>query len=151
MMKVILLKLLLLSTSLLAQEFHNPSLLFDPSPFGFSHSAKVLNQGTYIFISGQSGSQDLKHTLSGDFRKQVQQALQNIKHILDSHELKPENIVKITILIVDHNEEKLRIWTEEMKVLWNQQRYPASTLIPVPTLALPGMQIEIDAIAFKKK
>ncbi|APD06188.1 2-iminobutanoate/2-iminopropanoate deaminase [Flavobacteriaceae bacterium UJ101] len=129
----------------------NPKALFDPTPFGFCHSVQASSEGEYVFISGQSGGEDLEHTLSDDFRTQLQFTLKNIKIVLDEYALKAEDIVKITILIVDHNEEKLAIWSEEMSKLWENKIYPASTLIPVPRLALDGMQVEIDAIAFKSK
>ncbi|MCX8523903.1 hypothetical protein OF897_08190 [Chryseobacterium formosus] len=52
-------------------------------------------------------------------------------------------------MIVDHNQEKLKIWTEEMHKVWKNNQFPASTLIPVPELALDGMLIEVNAVAFK--
>lgn len=126
----------------------NPESLFDPTPYAFTHSTRTTSQGDFIFISGQSGGQDLNHTLSDDFRTQVHYALLNLKTVLDDNNLKPKDVVKITVLIVDHNESKLKIWTEEMKEIWRGQKYPASTLIPVPGLAIDNMLIEVDAIAF---
>lgn len=125
----------------------NPKNLFDPTPYAFCHSTSTTSQGDFIFLSGQSGGQDLKHTLSNDFKTQVHYALLNLKTVLDDNNLIPEDVVKITVLIVDHNEDKLKIWTEEMKEIWGQ-KYPASTLIPVPRLAIDNMLIEVDAIAF---
>jgi enamine deaminase RidA (YjgF/YER057c/UK114 family) len=57
--------------------------------------------------------------------------------------------MKITVLIVDHSLEKLKIWEEETSKVWKGKPFPAGTLIPVPKLALDGMLIEVDAIAFK--
>lgn len=129
----------------------NPKELFDPTPYAFCHSTNTASLGSFIFISGQSGGQDLKHTLSSDFKTQVHYALNNLKIVLDDNKLTPEDVLKITVLIVDHNEEKLKIWTEEMKEIWKNQKYPASILIPVPRLALDNMLIEVDAIAFTAK
>lgn len=129
----------------------NPKDLFDPTPYAFCHSTNTASDGQFIFISGQSGGQGLKHTLSNDFKTQVHSALQNLKTVLDDNNIKPEDVLKITVLIVDHNEDKLKIWTEEMKKIWKDQKYPASTLIPVPRLALNHMLIEVDATAFKSK
>lgn len=126
----------------------NPETLFDPTPFAFSHSTSAPENGRYVFISGQSGGQDLKHSLSKDFRTQVQFALSNLETVLKAYYLKPDDVMKITILIVDHNEEKLAIWTEEMHKVWKNNKFPASTLIPVPRLALDDMLVEVDAIAF---
>jgi hypothetical protein len=38
-----------------------------------------------------------------------------------------------------------------MSKLWVKKTYPKSTLFPLTRLALDGMQIEVDAIAFKKE
>ncbi|MFZ4928636.1 RidA family protein [Chryseobacterium sp. Mn2064] len=129
----------------------NPKTIFDPTPFAFSHSATVIEtKGKYVFISGQSGGEGLHHVLSNDFRTQVKTSLQNLKTILAEYDLEAKDILKITILIVDHNQEKLKIWTEEASKIWKNDQFPASTLIPVPKLALDNMLIEVDAVAFMK-
>ncbi|MCR4030555.1 MULTISPECIES: RidA family protein [Flavobacterium] len=132
-----------------AQTFKNPDSLFNPTPYGFSHASSVKTSGELVYISGQSGGLGKDHILSSDFRKQVQVALKNLTTVLDSYRLKPENVMKITILIVDHSSEKLKIWEEEISKTWKNKPFPASTLIPVPRLALDNMQIEVDAVAFK--
>lgn len=132
-----------------AQTFKNPDSLFNPAPYGFSHASSVKTPGELVYISGQSGGLGKEHILSPDFRIQVQTALKNLTTILNSYQLKPENVMKITILIVDHSSEKLKIWEEEISKTWKNKPFPASTLIPVPRLALDNMQIEVDAVAFK--
>lgn len=132
-----------------AQTFKNPDSLFNPTPYGFSHASSVKTSGELVYISGQSGGLGKDHILSSDFREQVQVALKNLTIVLDSYRLKPENVMKITILIVDHSSEKLKIWEEEISKTWKNKPFPASTLIPVPRLALDNMQIEVDAVAFK--
>ncbi|AWK04920.1 hypothetical protein HYN56_12045 [Flavobacterium crocinum] len=131
------------------QTFKNPDSLFNPSPYGFSHASSVKTPGELVYISGQSGGLGKDHILSSDFREQVQTALKNLTTVLDSYQLKPENVMKITVLIVDHSAEKLKIWEEEISKTWKNKPFPASTLIPVPRLALDKMQIEVDAVAFK--
>lgn len=129
--------------------FCNPAALFNPIPYGFCHTVKTPPNGELIFISGQSGGEGKTHSLSHDFDRQVDRVLANLEIALTTHQLSFDDVVKITILIVDHNAEKLEIWSNAMKKRWSTERLPASTLIPVPTLALEGMQIEVDAIAFK--
>ncbi|MBB6330622.1 enamine deaminase RidA (YjgF/YER057c/UK114 family) [Chryseobacterium sediminis] len=127
----------------------NPTELFNPSPYGFSHSISLESPSQICFISGQSGGVGENHLLVDDFKTQVQDALKNLKIVLQSHSMTFENVVKITLLIVDHNSEKLEIWAEEAKKVWSQSFLPTSTLIPVSQLALPEMLFEIDAIAVK--
>ncbi|MGE8536469.1 MAG: RidA family protein [Chryseobacterium sp.] len=127
----------------------NPAELFNPGPYGFSHSISVKSPFQMCFISGQSGGTGENHLLADDFKIQVQNALKNLKIVLQSHSMTFDNVVKITLLIVDHNQEKLKIWAEEAKKVWKESFLPTSTLIPVNQLALPGMLFEIDAIAVK--
>ncbi|UXI04324.1 RidA family protein [Photobacterium sp. TY1-4] len=132
-----------------ALKHHNPTALFNPTPFGFCHSVSAPSSGELVFISGQSGGEDLDHTLSHDFSRQVEFTLKNLGIALAEYGLQFEDIVKITVLIVDHNADKLAIWSDAVSRTWDPAHLPASTLIPVPALALKGMQIEVDAIAFK--
>jgi len=129
-------------------KYLNPEGLFDPTPFGFCHSVQLPAHSNLLFISGQSGGVGESHLLADDFFGQAKSALENLKLVLDANGSKPENIIKITVLIVDHSEEKLKIWTTLARDFWQGYNLPTSTLIPVPMLALPGMQIEVDAIAF---
>ncbi|WP_442591758.1 RidA family protein [Pedobacter sp. AW31-3R] len=129
--------------------FVNPAGLFDPTPYGFSHSIALKSPFDLCFIAGQSGGIGEGHVLSADFREQVQGALNNLRIILESHSLSVHNIVKITLLIVGHDQDKLKIWGEEAQKFWEGSSFPTSTLIPVNQLALPGMLFEIDVIAAK--
>ena len=58
---------------------------------------------------------------------------------------RPEQVAKITVLIVDHDMQKLRIMQDAQRVLLGAH-HPAATLIPVPCLALPQMLIEVEAV-----
>lgn len=132
--------------------YKNPKALFDPTPYAFSHATTPAeSEGKYVFISGQSGGEGLSHQLSEDFRTQVRVSLQNLETVLAEYGLEVKDVLKITILIVDHNQEKLKIWSEEVHKVWKGHQFPASTLIPVPKLALDDMLIEVDAVAFMKK
>lgn len=127
--------------------FSTPSDLFDPMPYGFCHTVKVPSNGEIVHISGQSGGEGKDHTLSEHFRHQVKALWTNLEIALKFHELGFNNVMKITIIIVEHSFGNLSIWGEEMNEYWTNNTLPASTLIPVP--ALKGMQVEVDAIAFK--
>ncbi|MGO3055314.1 RidA family protein [Halomonas sp.] len=130
-------------------EFQNPDALFDPTPYGYCHTVKAPPGGQLVYISGQFGGEGAANTLSDDFRHQTQATLNNLGRALKAHGLDYTNIMKITVLIVDHSAEKLAVWGEEMRHCWPMDKLPASTLIPVPQLALETMQIEVDAVAWK--
>lgn len=129
--------------------FHNPDTLFDPTPFGFCHTVSAPDNGSLIFISGQSGCEGPEHNLSDDFTHQVNVALSNLANALNAHGLSFGDVLKINVLIVDHDAKKLAIWSKAVQRAWPQNQLPASTLIPVPRLALDGMKVEVDATAFK--
>ncbi|WFB50669.1 RidA family protein [Vibrio coralliilyticus] len=129
--------------------FHNPSDLFNPTPYGFCHTVTAPSDGHLVYISGQSGGEGVEHRLSEDFRQQVRSVLTNLDITLTAHAISFGDVLKITVLIVDHDESKLKVWSDEMLTRWPSDRLPASTLIPVPRLALDEMKIEVDAVAFK--
>ena len=56
------------------------------------------------------------------------------------------DVVKITLLIKDHDEQKLQYLVRKRLEVFGEDP-PASTLIPVTTLALEALEFEIDAVA----
>ena len=56
------------------------------------------------------------------------------------------DVAKITVLVVDHDHQRHEILTKALRATFSHERYPASTLVPVPWLASEGMLIEIDAV-----
>lgn len=132
----------------IAPAFHlsNPPGLYDPSPNGYSHVAQLQPQAKLLYIAGQGG-EDQQGQLSSVFAEQARQALANLAIALQSKGVGLNEVFKLTLLIVDHDQEKLRIWVEEADRAWGTSMKPVCTLIPVPRLALDGMQIEIDAVA----
>jgi enamine deaminase RidA (YjgF/YER057c/UK114 family) len=124
----------------------NPPGLYDPAPNGYSHVARVAAGARLVFIAGQGGETE-SGALSPDFRLQVRQALRNLQTALAAAEARVTDIAKLTVLIVDHSEERLRIFGEELSSALGNGSKPACTLIPVPRLALDGMLFEIEATA----
>ncbi|MGF6848544.1 enamine deaminase RidA (YjgF/YER057c/UK114 family) [Chitinophaga sp. W3I9] len=129
--------------------FINPPGLYDPAPNAYSHIAVVPAGNTLVFIAGQGG-ETADGSLVNDFRTQLKQTFSNLDAALKSQGLKFSDVVKLTTLVVDHNEEKLKILTEESLRIWPDKKFPVNTLIPVPRLALDGMLVEIDATAVKR-
>ena len=52
---------------------------------------------------------------------------------------------KITVMIVQHDMQRLAIMQAAQRTILGSH-HPAATLIPVPCLALPQMQIEVEAV-----
>lgn len=133
--------------SINAFSLNNPSGLFNPRPLAFSHVAEVKHYNRILHISGQGG-QNAQGNLASDFAVQLQQSFDNVDYILQDRDATLADIALLRIYIVDHNAKKHQLLIETMQRLWQNLDFPACTLIPVPCLALPGMQIEIEATAY---
>ncbi len=124
----------------------NPKELRDSSDYGYSQITVVPPGATLVYVAGQLG-EDEKGNFSLDFAAQLKQAFANLRTALAAVGATPEQVVKITILSVNHDAEKQRLISLERRAMWPDERKPASTLIPVPRLAVEGLLFEIDAIA----
>ncbi|MCC5809242.1 MAG: RidA family protein [Ectothiorhodospiraceae bacterium] len=124
----------------------NPPGLYDPAPNGYSHIAVLPAGARLAHIAGQGGETE-DGELKPDFRLQVRQALTNLLAAVAAAGGDAGNIAKLTVLIVDHSEEHLRIFGEELVHALGEGPKPACTLIPVPRLALDGMLFEVEAVA----
>nr|WP_232099954.1 RidA family protein [Pseudomonas putida] len=124
----------------------NPEGLYDPSGNAYSHVAEVRADSRLLFIAGQGG-EDSNGQLPPLFAEQARQALANLELALASKGASLAQVFKLTLLIVEHSEPRLRQWVAEADRAWGPHTKPACTLIPVPRLALDGMLVEIEAVA----
>ncbi|MFF7455361.1 RidA family protein [Kitasatospora sp. NPDC008115] len=124
----------------------NPADLHDPRPFGYSHI--VFAPGETVYLAGQYASDADGQVAVEGFAAQVELSLENLRRALTAVGLGFENVVRLGSFIVDHDEEKLAVLNKALRYTWGE-RLPAQTLSGVATLALPGMLVEIDAIAVR--
>ena len=129
-------------------KFINPPGLYDPRPNGYSHVVVADAPARLIYIAGQGG-ENADGLLSEDFETQVKQALDNLQTALNAADASLASVAKLTVLIVEHSEERLRIFGAALSSMWGDNPAPACTLIPVPRLALDGMLFEIEATAIR--
>jgi len=120
----------------------NPAHLADTTQFGYSQAAIVSSNAKVIFIAGQIG---VSEDGPNDFESQVDRSFENLIAVIEAAGGKIEDTVKITLLIKNHDEKKLQYLVNKRRDVFGD-RPPASTLIPVPTLALESLEFEIDAI-----
>ena len=126
----------------------NPDNLGHPSNYGFTNIAVVPTGHQLVFISGQGGRNPDDGRLADDFETQLKQAFDNLRRALSAAGAAPENVVKITVLSVNHNAEQQQLISAQRNAMWPDELVkPTSSLIPVPRLASDGMLFEIDAIA----
>lgn len=124
----------------------NPERLADSSHYGYAQITIVPSGTKLVYIAGQLGEDKNGHFPS-DFEGQLKQAFANLWIALEAVGATPEQVIKITVLSVDHDSEKQRLISAERNAMWQGDRKPVSTLIPVPRLAVDGALFEIDAIA----
>ena len=127
-------------------QLSNPEGLYDPSGNAYSHVAEVRAGSCLLYVAGQGG-EDSNGALSPLFAEQARQALANLELALASKGASLAQVFKLTLLIVEHSEARLRQWVAEADRAWGPHMKPTCTLVPVPRLALDGMLVEIDAIA----
>ena len=102
--------------------------------------------GGVVYLRGQIG-QDLETRESvgiGDVVAQTEQAMKNIAMLLEEAGSRLEDIVKVTVYIVDprYREDVYRTMGT-----WLRGVFPVSTGIVVQALARPEWLVEIDATA----
>ena len=106
----------------------------------------VVARGTMVFVRGQIGQNlDTSENVGvGDVKAQTEQAMFNIKMLLEEAGSELDHITKITIYIIDprYREEVYRIVGK-----WLKEVFPVSTGIVVSALARPEWLVEIDATA----
>ncbi len=127
-------------------KFINPTGLYDPSENGYTHVVIAPPGATTVYISGQGGEDEKGNLAIDNFIAQLKQAFTNLRIALAAAGASPKQVVKTTMLIVNHDEAKLQMLMPEIESMWGKQP-PACTLIPVPRLALDGMLFEIEATA----
>jgi enamine deaminase RidA (YjgF/YER057c/UK114 family) len=102
--------------------------------------------GNTVYLRGQVG-QDLDSAKSvgiGDVAIQTEQAMANIKQLLDEAGSRLEDIVKIVVYLVDP---RYREPVYQVVGRWLKGVYPVSTGVVVTALARPEWLVEIDVTA----
>mgnify|MGYP001819799640 CR=1 FL=1 len=144
--KIGLLSLALLAGVASADELKtalNPPELANSLQYGYSQATVISADAKLINVAGQVGISDEG---PNDFESQVDRAFDALQATLNVAGAGAEDVVKITLLIVDHDAEKLVYLVSKRKTVFGDNP-PASTLIPVPALYAPGVLFEIDAVA----
>lgn len=109
-----------------------------------SHYCDAVRFGNLLFISGIPPT-DAKGNLVGgdDVAAQARQVFVNMKAVLDAAGATFADILKVTVYLLDVNDRK-RINPVRQEFFGAAR--PASTLIGVRELAIPGMKVEIEAV-----
>jgi enamine deaminase RidA (YjgF/YER057c/UK114 family) len=121
----------------------NPEHLANTTQYGYSQATVAVSNANVIYIAGQIGVTD---DGPNNFEAQVDLSFENLIAALNAAGGRVEDVVKITLLIKDHDQEKLQYLVKKRREVFGESP-PASTLIPVTVLALDSLEFEVDAIA----
>jgi reactive intermediate/imine deaminase len=110
-----------------------------------SHYTDAVRHGNLLFISGCGPFDEENRIVGGeDAAQQCRQVLENVAKILTAANSSFADVIKVTVYLTDVGDRA--VINPVRKEFFGQAR-PASTLIGVAALALPGMRVEIDAVA----
>jgi reactive intermediate/imine deaminase len=110
-----------------------------------SHFTDAVRAGNLLFVSGVVAVDADGNLVGGDdVVAQARQVLENLGRVLAAAGCGFEDVVKVTIFLTDVDDRpRINPLRQEM---FGQAR-PASTLVEVPRLAVPGAKVEIEAVA----
>ena len=110
-----------------------------------SHFTDAVRAGSLLFMSGVVAVDGDGNLVGGDdVVAQARQVFENLGRVLAAAGCGFEDVVKVTIFLTDVDDRpKINPLRQEV---FGETR-PASTLIKMPRLAVPGATIEIEAVA----
>jgi reactive intermediate/imine deaminase len=110
-----------------------------------SHYTDAVSFGDLLFISGMAPLDKDGNLVGGeDAAAQTRHILENMKQVLEAAGASFKDILRVTVYLTDIDD-RPRINPVRQEYFGDVR--PASTLIEVSKLAVPGMKVEIEAIA----
>lgn len=117
----------------------------DPDPYEPFRLSQGIRVGELLFVSGQAAlAADGTLVGAGDFDVQAEQTFRNLQRVLEAGGSSLEHVVKVTIYLTDMSNFPKIV---ELRGRWFTPPWPADTIVEVSALALPELQIEIEAVA----
>jgi reactive intermediate/imine deaminase len=114
-------------------------------PEPMSHYADAVRADDLLFVSGivpVDGEGALVG--AGDVVEQTRQVFRNMAAVLAAAGAGPADVVKVTVFLTDIDD---RPRINPVRVEFFGSARPASTLVEVSALAVPGALIEVEAVA----
>ena len=117
----------------------------DPDPLEPYFLSQGFRVGDLLFVSGQAALDEQGALVGvGDFDAQAEQTFRNLERVLAAGGSSLSRVVKVTVFLTDmSNFEKV----VDLRRRWFSPPYPADTIVEVRSLALPALELEIEAIA----
>jgi len=119
---------------------------FQPAglPAPISHYCDAVRWGDLLFVSGVAPLDERGKLVGGaDAAAQTRQIFYNLKLVLDAAGADFGDVLKVTVFLTDVAD---RTKINPVRQEFFGKARPASTLIGVRELAIPGMKVEIEAV-----
>ena len=117
----------------------------DPDPYEPYRLSQGFRIGDLVITSGQAALDEHGQLVGiGDFDAQAEQTFRNLARVLEAGGSSLDRVVKVTIFLTDMSNFGKIV---ELRGKWFTPPYPADTIVEVSSLALPELEIEIEAIA----
>ena len=116
----------------------------NPDPFEPFYISQAFRVGDLVITSGQAAIDNEGNLVGvGDFDAQAEQTFRNVAAVLEAGGSSLDRVIKVTIYLTDmSNFHKIM----ELRQKWFSKPYPADTIVEVKSLALPDLEIEIEAL-----
>ena len=114
-------------------------------PEPISHYTDAVWADDLLFISGCVPVDANGNLIVGDVVAQAQQVFRNVALVLDAAGAGFGDVVKVTVFLTDIDDRRA-VNTVRQEVFGASR--PASTLVEVSRLAIPGARVEVEAIAY---
>lgn len=109
-----------------------------------SHYADAVRAGDLLFVSGIVGTDESGAVVGGDDPiAQTRQIFANLRRVLEAAGAASADVVKVTVYLLDVDD---RARINPVRQEFFGAARPASTLVEVSCLPVPGALIEIEAV-----
>lgn len=110
-----------------------------------SHYADAVRAGDLLFVSGVVPVDGEGRLVGGgDVVAQARAVFENMRRVLAAAGAGPADVVKVTVFLTDVDD---RPKINPVRQEFFGETRPASTLVEVSRLAIPGAKIEVEAVA----
>ena len=117
----------------------------DPDPMQPFNISQGYIVGNLVFTSGQAAIDEEGNLVGiGDFNAQAEQTFRNLAAVLQQAGSSLAQVIKVTIYLTDMANFPSIV---ALRQQYFTQPYPADTIVEVKSLALPELEIEIEAVA----
>ncbi len=113
-------------------------------PEPISHYCDAVHAGELLFISGVVPVEANGALVAGDVVAQAEQVFKLIGQVLGAAGGGAADVVKVTVYLLDIDDRPL---INPVRQAFFGSARPASTLVEVSRLAVPGARLEVEAIA----